>query len=148
VTWIEAMAYCKWLTSKCFEEEDDRLMHNEIIRLPTTDEWSAVAEQLSSAYVWGDNPQGVGAAATINWSQTGIGSASTVGLFPPQGELYDFAGNVFEWANECTSAFSADVLGGSYLTVESELNSLEPGHEHILSVSPELGFRWIVAREA
>jgi len=128
VSFQEAVAFCKWLSSK-----DD----NYIYRLPTKKEWQYVAGcgDLASKYPWGNSqsPQGRHAniadlqlAHTINAKvkyvqdyQDGYALTSPVGSFEPTcEEIYDLAGNVAEWCQDEKLSRNGTkeraFMGGSY----------------------------------
>ncbi|MGD0778653.1 MAG: SUMF1/EgtB/PvdO family nonheme iron enzyme [Candidatus Solibacter sp.] len=93
VTWYEASAYCEWAG----------------VRLPSALEWERVAfGSERRRYPWGTALPGPDRA---NYSDTGVGHATPVGLFPggssPEG-VADLAGNVWEWVADWY------VLGGSF----------------------------------
>jgi formylglycine-generating enzyme required for sulfatase activity len=93
VSWIEATQYAGWLSQKTG--------HN--YRLPTEAEYEyAERAGTSTPYYWGvgigrghANCLGCGSAVD------GVGSTK-VGSFPPNGfGLFDMAGDVFEWVEDC-----------------------------------------------
>ncbi|MCX7357949.1 MAG: SUMF1/EgtB/PvdO family nonheme iron enzyme [Alphaproteobacteria bacterium] len=147
VTWIEAVAYCRWLMDKIEAVGERKLDLGfqlgvvESIRLPTRIEWNAAFADLSKRPEWQSMP--------FNLDSANLGSVSTVGLFAPVGGVYDFVGNVHEWAHEVArepgKPHRADVLGGCYLSDFDEIQKRKS--EPLWRVSPEIGFRWIIAPE-
>lgn len=99
VTYFEAIAYADWLDLTL--REQDKLGDDEILRLPTAREWTAMcaAIQKRSKYLWGREPLKEGDAAQANASVARIGRATPPGAFPPYGasELYDFNTNISVW---------------------------------------------------
>lgn len=91
VSWNDAVAYCQWISET---NEAGRLY-----RLPSEAEWEKAARGTDKRLYpwWGDFDP-----AKCNAGETGIGSTSSVGLFPqgasPYGSL-DMAGNVWEWCH-------------------------------------------------
>lgn len=88
VSWYEADAYTKWLTS--FEQGFE-------YRLPTEMEWERAARgDKGNIYPWGEewDPD------RCNSEESGIGKTTRVTVYPngvsPYG-CYDMAGNVWEW---------------------------------------------------
>lgn len=97
VSWHEATAFCRWLTSRY--HENHTISAKWLIRLPTEWEW----EQAAVGYIEDDETQDrhVGFDVTKgNTRATGIGTVCAVGLFPegrsPFGVL-DMCGNIREW---------------------------------------------------
>ncbi len=95
VSWQDAQAYCQWLTGewrKC-----GKIGQGEIVRLPTEAEWEKAARGTDKRIrSWGDDPD----PGKANMSETGIGGASAVGIFPTGASPYgclDMIGNVWEW---------------------------------------------------
>lgn len=87
VSWYEAVAFCGWLTAKLGRS----------IMLPTEAQWEKAARGVDGRrYPWGPEitPE------HANYSETGIGSTSPVGVFTKGESPYhvqDAAGNVWEW---------------------------------------------------
>jgi predicted MPP superfamily phosphohydrolase len=89
VSWYEADAFTRWLTSTL----DDGYLY----RLPDEKEWEAAAVGLTGRkYPWGEQWN----ENLCNTSESKIGKTSPVGIFPngatPEG-ICDMAGNVWEW---------------------------------------------------
>jgi len=125
VTWYEAVAYCNWL-SRQFQVPGAMLQvvsgHLEPlnlepgtfeVRLPTEAEWEKAARGGISlpgpkpnplpqrSYPWGDQFDRLRA----NTADGGPGTTTPVGMYPADDqpyEVYDLAGNVWEW---CSSAY-------------------------------------------
>ncbi|MBN2001199.1 SUMF1/EgtB/PvdO family nonheme iron enzyme, partial [candidate division KSB1 bacterium] len=110
VCWYEAVAFCRWLTEKIQDRKDlilsfvdDEKLRAEIdqkgfmVRLPTEKEWEKASRGTDGRFFpWGDSFE----TGNCNSYETGIGSTSTVGLFPKGVSPYeccDMAGNVWEW---------------------------------------------------
>ncbi len=78
VNYHEAKAYCNWLSEKRGEE----------LRLPTEDEWYALAKYCNIPSVYDDTKANINLAHFI--------SSTPVDLFR-QGDFYDVVGNVWQW---------------------------------------------------
>jgi serine/threonine protein kinase/formylglycine-generating enzyme required for sulfatase activity len=102
VSWQEADAFCKWLTTKT------GLRH----RLPTEAEWELAAKGLDNRpFPWGATPPDQGAKvanwgegkSSKQWAADGFPYTAPVGSYAdgasPFGCL-DMAGNVWEWVND------------------------------------------------
>ena len=94
VTWIEALAYCRWLGSRLGCE----------IRLPTEWQWEQAASGGDRA---NDYPWGKWQDLLANTRESELGRVTAVGLYlqgaSAQG-LMDLAGNVWEW---CLNKFDS-----------------------------------------
>lgn len=117
ISWDDTQAYIKWLNAKTGRQ----------YRLPSSAEWEYAARAGSStAFAWGQrasrqfaNYNGVG--GSDNWR-----FSAPVGSFPPNDfQLYDMAGNVWEWVADCwhVSYDGAPTDGSAWLTQCDELNT-------------------------
>lgn len=96
VSWNDAVAYCQWLS----EQTGKRY------RLPTEAEWECAARAgTETRYWWGDDIRQDG---QVRANCDGCGSkwdgnqTAPVGSFQPNPfGLYDTAGNVWEWVEDC-----------------------------------------------
>jgi formylglycine-generating enzyme required for sulfatase activity len=89
----DVIAYCRWLSTKT----------NTPVRLPTEAEWERAARGgvEGRPYPWGETVDG--SHANFLKASTAKAEASTaaVGSYPPNAfELYDMAGNVWEWVSD------------------------------------------------
>jgi hypothetical protein len=96
VSWKDAVAYAEWLSRETGER----------YRLPTEAEWEYAARAgAESRYWWGDDiRQGAKVWANCDGCGSGWGDKQTapVGSFEPNAYgLYDTAGNVWEWVQDC-----------------------------------------------
>ena len=113
VNWIEAKAFCDWLTRK--ERASNLIGPDQFYRLPSDEEWSTAAG--TGMYPWGNQwpppPGSVNAADAAfvaalpgsGWphlaGNDGYARTSPVGSFSPnQYGLYDMAGNVWQWCED------------------------------------------------
>ncbi|HEU5101581.1 MAG TPA: SUMF1/EgtB/PvdO family nonheme iron enzyme [Roseiflexaceae bacterium] len=121
VTWLDAVAYCAWLTERL--DRAGRLLSNQVVRLPLEAEWEKAASwdsqrQVKRRYPWGDE-----------WSSeranTGDGRGAwltaPVGCYPDGVSAYglhDCIGNVWEWTASIYSSYPGAALAfhesGSY----------------------------------
>ncbi|HMW55626.1 MULTISPECIES: SUMF1/EgtB/PvdO family nonheme iron enzyme [Candidatus Accumulibacter] len=140
LTWIEAMAYCRWLSG----------LLGYPVRLPTEWEWQQAASggEPANDYPWGDWQEG-----RANTYESRLGRLTAVGLHPAgqsaQGVL-DLAGNVWEWClNESEApkkvAEGGDarrvVRGGSWIYVRDFARCAYRHHVHPGARFDDVGFR-------
>jgi formylglycine-generating enzyme required for sulfatase activity len=94
VSWADAEQYVAWLSK----------MTGGSYRLLTEAEWEYAARAgTTTAYYWGDEI-GKGNANCTGCGSEGSGQTSPVGSFPAnQFGLYDMAGNVWQWVQDCYS---------------------------------------------
>ena len=83
VSWDDARTYCEWRGK----------------RLPTEVEWERAAKGPNGfRYPWGNEPP---SPSLVNYANASIGDTGQVMSYPPAvaHEIYDMAGNVWEWTN-------------------------------------------------
>ena len=115
LTWHDAVAYCKWLTTRW--RANGTIGKNEHARLPSEPEWEKAASgernspDLSEClYPWGTSWQN----DASNSEETGLNQPCAVGLFPKGRSVYgchDMAGNIWEW---CSTLWGSDMAAPSY----------------------------------
>jgi formylglycine-generating enzyme required for sulfatase activity len=95
VSWEDAQAYAQWLSERTGKR----------YRLPTEAEWEYVARAgTETAYWWGNEVGENHANCAGCGSQWGGKQPAPVGSFQPNPwGLYDTAGNVWEWVEDCWS---------------------------------------------
>ena len=93
VSWHDAVAYAKWL----FQQTGKRY------RLPTEAEWDYAARAGTDTAYWRGNEMKQGLDSCIGCGSQWDGKqAGPVGSFKPNSfGLYDTAGNVMEWVQDC-----------------------------------------------
>jgi serine/threonine protein kinase len=147
VTRAEAEQFCRWLTDR--ERAKGLLEPDQEYRLPTDDEWSMAvnlpreigetADQRSGAiggfYPWGftaipppkagnfadKTADATGKKSIAGYTDGNAGPAPVASFKPdPRTQLYDLAGNVWEWVSDTWAADANEgiVRGGSFTTYE------------------------------
>jgi formylglycine-generating enzyme required for sulfatase activity len=102
VAWVEAMAFCRWLTARY--RAAGLIGPDCTIRLPTEAEWERAARGADGReYPWGNGYRVGYANVDETYGKAGphnLGQTTAVGLYPqgvsPHG-LLDCAGNVWDW---------------------------------------------------
>ena len=157
VTWLDALQYTSWLTSKAGAKDDPCVEY----RLPTPAQWKYAALYTSFGEVsW---EQAAADSFPVCWGcgpgQDGNASVRTASSPANPAGLYDMLGNVWEWVEadprQCT-ANAADnqacapgmVMGGSYATRADALPLVAEGSKAVPRTgnfngwsSPTIGFR-------
>jgi len=159
VKWTDAMAYCEWLNKTVQNEEF--IMQNLQIRLPTEAEWEKAARGTDGyEYPWGNQFD----KNKCNTRESGNGSTTPVRLYSPQGDspfgCADMTGNVREWTHslmkpypynvrdgrEDEKASGARVLrGGSFIRDEWDARCAYRYVSDINALYYVIGFRVVVA---
>ena len=155
VSWKEANAYVAWLSERT----------GEVYRLPTDAEWEYAARAgTQTRYYWGQDvgeEQANCAGCVTIW---GSERTARVGRFKPNAfGLYDMAGNVFEWTQDCwnntfenlgldgasyenpTGCGKRVIRGGGWSFPPNEVRSANRWREFPTRRSDDTGFR--VVRE-
>ena len=98
VSWFEAEAFCRWLTAR--GHTDGWLEQDEIVRLPTADEWERAARGADGrSYPWGDGWD----VDCANTSESALHAPAPVGCYPHSASAcgaLDMGGNVAEWCSD------------------------------------------------
>ena len=151
VSWDDAQAYVNWLSKTT----------GATYRLPRSAEWEFAARgKTTGRFWWGNNTQDALGRANCQGDckplmenlLSGIFSASTdvVGSYPPNDwELYDTAGNVAEWVEDCAEDNLGDNLqcttriirGGSFMDDTPHIASHAQTGEPQAYSDKTIGFR-------
>ena len=126
VSWQDAQAYVAWLNRKTRRAGSASV--NSPYRLPSEAEWEYAARAGTSArFWWGEDD---GAASAHAWYKENSGvQTHPVGLKPanPFG-LYDIAGNVWQWTEDCYAESYANApTDGSAAETESACLRVDRG---------------------
>lgn len=118
VTWQDAQAYVSWLSRKVHRP----------YRLPSEAEWEYAARAGTTTRLWWSDDDT--AAADHAWYSVNSGSQThPVGLKPanPFG-LYDMAGNVWQWTQDCyVDSYAAAPKDGSAVEVKDTCMRVDRG---------------------
>lgn len=99
LTWVEAMAYCKWLNNLLKSELPSKL----VVRLPTEAEWEKAARGTDGRkYPWGNE-------FDENHCNIEDGITMPIGLHSPRGDspygCADMSGAPFEWTHSLWTSY-------------------------------------------
>lgn len=136
VSWDQAHAYAAWLSKKT----------GQTYRLPSESEWEYAARAgACTTYWWGDQPGSDHADCRDCGSQWDGKKPAPVGSFKPNAfGLYDTAGNVDEWVEDCAGGHAAAPAdGGPYTRGPSCHMRIYRGgswRDHVANMRPEFGF--------
>jgi formylglycine-generating enzyme required for sulfatase activity len=99
VSWDDAQAYVSWLNRK--SQRSAPASRDAPYRLPTESEWEYAARAGTSTRFWWGDDESVAAAHAWFKANSG-GQTHPVGLKPANRfGLYDMAGNVWQWTQDC-----------------------------------------------
>jgi formylglycine-generating enzyme required for sulfatase activity len=154
VSWQDAVAYAQWLSGQTGHE----------YRLPTEAEWEFAARAGSGKRFWWGNEVGEARAGCFDCGSSKANQSTLpVGSFEPSDYgVYDMAGNVREWVQDCYAGNYADaprdgsavefagcadrvVRGGGFSSPSDKLRSTARDASAPQSRLNDLGFR--VVRE-
>lgn len=150
VTWDDAVAYTRWLSEQT----------GATYRLPSEAEWEYLARAGSKTdYWWGSSP-GINRANCFNCSSQWDGRVTApVGTFRPNDyNIYNTAGNVMEWVQDCyrpnyrhssgdatpwerSGCTSRTARGGAYNRPAQSMRSSKREEIDQSTAIPNLGFR-------
>lgn len=116
ITWHDAVAFCEWLAAK----------EGRPYRLPTEAEWEyATRAGQSTAYPWGDNPDGGAGRANgsdrtsahlftlfpaFTWSDGFVHTSPVASFRPNAWGLYDLPGNALQWCSDWFGDYPASAV--------------------------------------
>jgi formylglycine-generating enzyme required for sulfatase activity len=152
VSWDGAMAYAGWLSKKTGRS----------YRLPSEAEWEFAARAgTSSVFPWGDKVGADNAHCGQCASHLDYRKPAPGGSYKAYGGLYDMAGNVYEWVNDCWYPNHADAAkaakaanspdaaacktkvqkGGAFDSMEADVRPAARTFGERAAADPRVGFR-------
>ncbi len=120
LSWDDANAYVKWLSEKT----------GQIYRLPSEAEWEYAARAGAGKRFWWGDEAGSGKANCSDCGSVANGRAAPVGTYKPNPfGLYDTAGNMAEWVQDCwnESYHGAPADGSAWVKGNCSLRALRGG---------------------
>ncbi len=120
LSWDDANAYLKWLSEKT----------GQIYRLPSEAEWEYAARAGTGKRFWWGDEAGSGKANCSDCGSGTNGQVAAVGSYKPNPfGLYDTAGNIAEWVQDCWNESYRGAPAGSSAWVKGNcsLRSLRGG---------------------
>ncbi len=120
LSWDDATAYVKWLSEKT----------GQIYRLPSEAEWEYAARAGTGKRFWWGDEAGSGKANCSDCGSGSNGQAAAVGTYKPNPfGLYDTAGNMAEWVQDCwnESYRGAPAGGSAWVKGDCSLRGLRGG---------------------
>lgn len=125
VSWDDAQAYVSWLNRK--SQRSGSASRDAPYRLPTESEWEYAARAgTTTRFWWGDDD----AAAAHAWfKENSGGQTHPVGLKPANRfGLYDMAGNVWQWTQDCyAESYAAAPNNGTAAEMGSQCLRVDRG---------------------
>lgn len=166
VNWWEAHAYCAWLTHSL--RSDGSIPEDFVVRVPNEWEWERLARGIDDGrtFPWG-NEADTSTRAHTRFDGLDLDAATPVGAFPlgkSHNELFDVAGNVWEWTasralspetehdagrHQVEGVVDVVVRGGSWFTaVKGALRCGYRGIDLPQNVYYDVGFRIVVCKQS
>jgi formylglycine-generating enzyme required for sulfatase activity len=155
VTWEDALAFCRQLSSRAEEQGAGR-----VYRLPTEAEWEfACRGTLDAEYSFGDDPRLLNAFAWYKENSEGVRHPVGTKL-PNEFGLFDMHGNVWEWCSDWygdyTDGLAVDpsgphagdfrvIRGGCWISAARDSRSASRSRYTPSIRSSDLGFRIAVS---
>jgi formylglycine-generating enzyme required for sulfatase activity len=140
VAWVEALAYCRWLTARY--RQAGLIDADQVIRLPTEFEWERAARGRQDArqYPWGGD-YGTGLAnvdeTPVDAGGLYLRETTAVGLYPRNASadgLLDCTGNVWEWClNKYANPADTDTKSDAARALRGGSWSLSPAGARVVS---------------
>jgi formylglycine-generating enzyme required for sulfatase activity len=126
VSWDDAQAYVSWLNRKL--QRSGPASSDAPYRLPTESEWEYAARAgTTTRFWWGDDESA--AAAHAWYKENSGGQTHPVGLKPANRfGLYDMAGNVWQWTQDCyAESYAAAPNNGAAAEVGNQCLRVDRG---------------------